>query len=499
MDKGYNKKQEFLLNLLYISIIFTLTNLIANVIDLELGIFNQLIIVAIISTIIKYFTKYPRFLFMLIIIVFFTLLFVNTYRFPIILSITNKIYKVFSNLIENLRKREVISKENMLFIYFFIVITISVYTSIVIYRMKHVFFLVPTYLLVFLIYWYSFIDKAYSFTAIFLLLFLILLGFTGYKKSKFNNDKIFNRWIGVAIIYSIIIVSIAFFIPKSNDYISWTWLQRKVYNTFPIVEDLRYYKSYNRKTANAEPFNFSNSGFSDEDVNSTLGGPLLQSERKIMTVKSNSPLYLRGNTKHLYTGKSWINMSHLFTEYNLKQDFSGLLQSEKDRYYIKDQITITFDSFTSKTIFTPYKASGINSNKDFSMIVDNDDIVTSQSGMYKNEGYVVAFLKPLSYESLILNGANKRKSELIDLDLYLQLPINFPKEIITQRTIDLTKSLVEGIDDDYEKATTIQNYLRNNYKYNLNVPPLPNDKDFIDYFLFEQKRATALTMLVLWL
>ena len=489
MNKKYNKNRRLLLDLLYIAIIFTLTNLIANVIDLELGIFDQFIIVLTISTIIKYFTKYPILLLIALILGFFILLFVNTYRFPIVLSILDKISKVFSNLIENLRMRGIIAKENMLFIYSFIVILISAYTSIVIYRMKNIFFLIPIYLLIFLIYWYSFIDKAYNFTAIFLFLFLILLGFTKYKKSKFNSSKLFNRWIRISIIYSIIIISIAFLIPKSNDYINWPWLQNKVYNTFPMIEDLRYYKDYNRKTANADLFNFSTSGFSDENTDSELGGPLVESERKIMTVRTSSPLYLRGNTNHVYTGRSWINMSYPLLEYNLRQDFSGLLEEEKDKYFIEDQIAITFDSFTSKTLFTPYKASAINSNKDFSIIIDNDGIVTSQNGIYKNEGYVVAYLKPLPYESLLLNRIDKRKSELMDLDLYLQLPSNFNGEIITQRTIDLTKSLVEGIEDDYQKAITIQSYLRNNYRYSLDVPPLPDDKDFIDHFLFEQKEG----------
>lgn len=485
MEKIYNKRQRFLLNLLYIAIIFTLTSLVGKVIGLEIDIFRQLIIVIIISTIIKYFTKYPILIFISLIVGFLIMLFINTYRFPIFPYMANRVILIFSNLIINIQNGVPILEENLFIMYFIIVASTSVYTSIIIYRMKNIFLLIPIYLFVFLTYWYSFIDEAYNFTVVFLFLFLILLGFEGYKKSKLNDNKVFGRWISIAITYSIIIVSIAFLIPKSNNYIGWPYLQEKVYNSFPVVEDLRYYKDYNRKTANANLFNFSKSGFSDKNIDSELGGPLVQSERKVMTVDTNEPLYLRGNTKHFYTGRSWVNMSSLLWEYNLRQDFSKLSQPEKDRYYIRDEITITFDSFTSKSIFTPYKATSISSNRDFSILVDNDEIVTSQNGIYKNEGYTVEFLKPLPYESLILNRVNKRKLELIDLDFYLGLP----EGIITDRTKDLTKSLVEGIEDDYVKALTIQNYLRNNYKYNLNVPPLPENAEFIDHFLFEQKEG----------
>lgn len=485
MDKTYNKEQRFLLSLLYIAIIFTLTTLVGKVIGLELDIYRQLIIVIIISTIIKYLTKYPILVFISLMAGALILLFINTYKFPIFVFIANRVILLFSNLIVNLQSGMPIIKENIVIMYFIIIISTSVYTAIIIYRMKNIFLLIPIYLFVFLTYWYSFIDEAYNFTAIFLFLFLILLGLKGYKKSKSNNDKIFSRWIRIAIIYGIIIVSIAFLIPKSNDYISWPWLQKRVYNIFPIVEDLRYYKDYNRKTANAELFNFSTSGLSDKNKDSQLGGPLVQSQRKVMTVKTNEPLYLRGNTKHFYTGKSWVDMSYSFRKYNLRQDFSELLETQKDRSYIEDEITITFDSFTSQTLFTPYKASSINSNRDLSIVVDNDGIVTSQNGIYKDEEYIVKFLKPLPYKSLILNRVNKRRSELIDLDLYLGLP----EEIITERTKNLTKSLVEGIEDDYTKAITIQNYLRNNYKYNLAVPSLPTDEEFVDHFLFEQKEG----------
>lgn len=485
MDKTYNKKQRFLLNLLYIAIIFTLTTLVGKVIGLELTIYNQLIIVIIISTIIKSFTKYPILIFLILIIGFLIMLFINIYKFPIFLFIANRVILLFSNLMMNLQNGIPILKENIIIMYFIIITATSVYTAIIIYRMKNIFLLIPIYLFVFLTYWYSFIDEAYNFTAIFLFLFFILLGFKGYKKSKLNSNKVFGRWIRIAIVYSILIVSISFLIPKSNDYISWPWLQEKVYNLFPIVEDLRYYKDYNRKTANAELFNFSTSGFSDKNENSELGGPLVQSERKVMIVETDEPLYLRGNTKHLYTGESWINMSYEFSEHNSKQDFSELLDTQRNRAYKEDQITITFDSFTSKTIFTPYKTISINLNRNSPIVVDNDVIITSQNGIYKDEGYIVTFLKPLPYEALISNRVNQKKSDLLDLDFYL----DSAKEVITDRTKNLTKSLVEGIEDDYTKAITIQNYLRDNYKYNLDVPPLPDDAEFVDHFLFEQREG----------
>lgn len=64
---------------------------------------------------------------------------------------------------------------------------------------------------------------------------------------------------------------------------------------------------------------------------------------------------------------------------------------------------------------------------------------------------------------------------------YLQLPEDLP-----QRVRDLAASLTASFDNDYDKAKAIEKYLAANYSYNLDVPPVPRDRDFVDYFLFDQ-------------
>ena len=485
MDKTSNKKQKFLLNLLYIAIIFTLTTLIVGVIELELTFFSQLIIVIIISTIIKYFVKYPFTFFLTLVLSFLILLVIDKFRSPIFLSIADRVSAIVSNLTLNLQGREAILEENLSPAYFILVAAISTYTSIVIYRSKSLFLLIPIYLSIFLAYWYSFVDRSYNSTAVFLFFFLILLGLNGYKKSKFITDETFKTWVRTTIIYGLIIVIGAMSIPKLNNYIAFPWLQEKVYNKFPIVEDLRYYKDYDRQTSNAELFNFSNSSSEFSDSSSDLGGPLVQTEKKVMTVESNSPLYLRGNVKHIYTGRKWEKASGSLDEYSLREDFSELSSDEQKNFYSKEQATIIFDSFISRTIFTPYKPMRLNSNRDFSIFQDRDSIVTSRDGIYKDESYLIEFLKPLSYERLLTTEIDKTKDGLKDLEIYLQIPENR----ISDRTRELAASLVSGIENDYEKAIKIQNYLRENYKYNLDIDILPGGEEFVDYFLFEEQEG----------
>lgn len=91
--------------------------------------------------------------------------------------------------------------------------------------------------------------------------------------------------------------------------------------------------------------------------------------------------------------------------------------------------------------------------------------------------------------------ALNESSKLI-YDKYLQLP-----ETLPQRVKDLAASLTDSAGNNYDKAKAIEKYLAANYTYNLDVPHVPRDRDFVDFFLFDQTEgyctyfASAMTIL----
>ena len=62
---------------------------------------------------------------------------------------------------------------------------------------------------------------------------------------------------------------------------------------------------------------------------------------------------------------------------------------------------------------------------------------------------------------------------------YLQLPVDLPN-----RVRDLASSITRGLDNPYEKAIAVEDYLRTNYRYNLKITPPPFNADGVDHFLF---------------
>jgi len=79
---------------------------------------------------------------------------------------------------------------------------------------------------------------------------------------------------------------------------------------------------------------------------------------------------------------------------------------------------------------------------------------------------------------------------------YLQLAAELP-ERVGKLALDITSSAK----NDYDRVKAIESYLATNYKYTLEPGTTPNDRDFVDYFLFDQKQgyctyyASAMTVL----
>ncbi|PIE80698.1 MAG: hypothetical protein CSA11_07185 [Chloroflexi bacterium] len=69
-------------------------------------------------------------------------------------------------------------------------------------------------------------------------------------------------------------------------------------------------------------------------------------------------------------------------------------------------------------------------------------------------------------------------------DTYLQIPNS-----LTPETLALAAQLTAGLGNPYDKATAVQNYLRENITYNDQIDSPPADADPIHYTLFESQEA----------
>jgi len=120
-----------------------------------------------------------------------------------------------------------------------------------------------------------------------------------------------------------------------------------------------------------------------------------------------------------------------------------------------------------------------------------DDVfgVTAESNTYR----VQTLVSTATVETLETAGA---AYPAWIADRYLALPDNIPS-----RVLNLARDLTATEPTPYDRATAIEQYLRNTYPYTLDVPQPPIDQDIADYFLFDLQKgycdyyATAMVVL----
>lgn len=477
MDRKTDRIQSWSFHLLYISFVFSLVYMFGLGIELELNILKQIFLVAMASSLVKFFLLNPLILYFLLATGSIGGLLANRYINPFLFSLMERVYLLFLNISENLQGKENISLGNIFSFWIILIFLVSFLTAFIIFKNKSINWLLPIYIGFFLYYWYTFFDSSYWMIALFLLSFFIFIGLDRYPKEKTNPF-----WSKTVITYSILIASLSILLPKTNNYISWPWLQIKIYSIFPMIEDLRY-DDPSENHDEASLFDFSITGFQSEP--SRLGGPVILNEERIMSVYSDSRNYLRGNVKHTYTGNSWDNSLVAWKGSVVNQDFSKISDEDRKLYYEGSEITITHREFTSTTLFSPYMPTKVTLPGNYPVNQSVDSILVLKKGIYNDENYKIQVEKPLPYGILITLDINRKKEDLDLLDTYLQVPHGK----ITSRTKTLVKEIVKDAESDFDKARAIETYLRNNYEYDLNVSPVPENKEFIDYFLFEEEKG----------
>ncbi len=505
MDKVFNKNVKIIKNIIYSSMVFTLAYMLGLAIRIELNIPLQILMVLWISIIVNFFLLNPISLYILIAIIFIAVIFITRFFTPYMIIFLQRTYLLFENILDHIKYVENIYPENQVLFWGILVVLLSIFTGYIIFKNNKIYILLPIYIGSFLYYWYIHYDEAYWMIALFLLLFIILAGLDKYSKEKeniknhtnVNFEKLYKPWLRTIIRYSFMIIILALLLPKSSKTIQWTWLEDKIQNTFPSIKNLRSTNTFSKKYGKAGLFDFSITGYQKES--SRLGGPVILNEDLIMTIYGEGPIYLRGNVKLIYTGDTWEAMPQVWKSYKLGEDFSNTSKYLQENYYNKTSVEILYNSFASTTLFSPYKGSIVNfkDNGDHLKVGADGELIFPQ-GIYSNENYIVEVLSPLPYNQLLGLGINRKKENLYQLPSYLQIP----KDRITDSTRELVKEIVKDAETDFEKALAIENHLRNNYRYTLDVEIVPENREFIDYFLFEGKEgyctyyATAMAIML---
>lgn len=242
------------------------------------------------------------------------------------------------------------------------------------------------------------------------------------------------------------------------------------------------------------------SGYSRDDTN--LGEGFEFNYSPVMTITSDVRSYWRGETRRIYTGAGWADLS---MEGRNTHFYAGGSESEplvnrgagKVKTKSVEQIVTMQTERAYPVIFGGYSISSIE-------VLDEEaprprmNWASKEAELYWNgfsdavQGYnyprqykVVAEIPIIPVEELRSSGYDALYSSSSIDSQYLQIPAQFP-----QRVRDLAQEVTAEGDTPYEKMELLQEYLRQNYEYT-NQPDLSRKQsgDFVESFLFEIKQG----------
>lgn len=358
------------------------------------------------------------------------------------------------------------------------------------------------------------------------------------RKSNAVQDVTANFLLFSVPICAIVLIS-AYYMPASEKPIQWSWMDSK-------VEAMSRYIKTNFNVVNSEYFSINSTGFGKDG--SKLGGNISLNDTIVMKIDSSEgDIYLKGAVREVYTGDSWENASGEQVTLkqksqldNFNEDLVELSQGMRiisnrsnvlNDIFNKTSIEITYENLKTKTIFIPSKVNNLTFEKEpLNVSIDAYGMLSSEDflgkqfkytaelyNMNRNDTGIEALLRSSRRglysrytQTISKNSKQYQKTALSRSDVeklievsnkayvkYLQMPKELP-----QRVSKLASEITSAADNDYDRVKAIEFYLSKNYKYTLEPGNIPENRDFVDYFLFDSKQgyctyyASAMTVLV---
>ncbi|WP_130807538.1 transglutaminaseTgpA domain-containing protein [Senegalia massiliensis] len=354
-----------------------------------------------------------------------------------------------------------------------LVVTSLIYITV--FKFKRMYPIIIMATIFFLYRWFWYQDSAFTTYYIFIITILAYYIINRFKIKngiwESENKDISNYRRKYLFLYScfisVIIVLIAFILPKDYSPIKWRWMDNKVQSKFPEVTEWR--NDLKKSEGYGESLEFDLTFTPYQNQEKRLGGNIEIDNTLVMEVESDRPLYLKGIVKDEYTGSYWRS-SEDFTEKYTKGENIELNDVNLDNSSFLEY-KVNYVNLTTSTIFTSYVPIQIDYEEEF--YVSNEYEVYTNKVILNEKGYSVESRIPFLNKSMINETYNKDYK-------YLKLP-----NTVTNRTKELALEITKGKINDYDRMLALQDYLRENYGYSL-TPGNDKYEDFVDNFIFEK-------------
>ena len=203
----------------------------------------------------------------------------------------------------------------------------------------------------------------------------------------------------------------------------------------------------------------------------------------VLKVRSDGFDYYRGAVFDRYNGKGWemssagtVDVSTDSAPFMLDMPDSRITPAKTkiQSFYVEaDLPNIIFAAWRPEQLFFP-------ANK-----IKVDSFGSLRSPFQLTEGTVYSVV---SDEPVYSADNLRRYPRATDPPAGLQYTA-LPENEDTAEVARLAREITAPYSNRYDQALAIERYLKQNYAYDLDVPPLPEDRDAVTWFLFEERRG----------
>ncbi len=215
-----------------------------------------------------------------------------------------------------------------------------------------------------------------------------------------------------------------------------------------------------------------------------LGGPgPTPRDRLMLTLESEVGMKVRTATYDIYRGRSWEQSEREWTRMRTPTNVWDLPSSERfglsPAVTEKIEVTITAGHSFLGTLPVPWCPDNI--------ALEVPSIRYDRTGMIMFNGHILpgdSYTATVATPDAISAPPGSPRPPDVDLQTTLQVPDALPSRVrkLTEDIVAETEGRPVGI------ALAIEDHL-SQYPYDLEAPPTPQGRDFVDHFLFSSKRG----------
>lgn len=328
---------------------------------------------------------------------------------------------------------------------------------------------------VFAVYFFTVDYNFYNDCELFLLTSLFLMAYNNLVKYReeynYRNVKIDkkygHRWFLYVSLFLVLVTLFTSFLPYDSKPIKIEWVERNIVDKFKGEGNGSY-------SSGKGKFSLASTGY--QPNSGRLGGEVKLRKVPALKVESNNDIrgaHLRGSIKDYYNGYLWMKTNTAGKAADLKKIENSNITMELLRLQI-------FNYTNTTTIFNVLYPEKVEVDSGVYYVDSYNEISVEKA---PKKTYAVSSLIPKIDKNTFLNAGNNLVNKT-DMDNYLKIPAEMP-----DRVYELTYKITDKYNNSYMKASAIENYLKKNYPYSLTTSDLPEGRDFVDYFLFEEKKG----------